>query len=147
MYSYYKFESLGKKLLNPFNIRYNPKNHWQGQLTPYLGFCSFESSYYGFRAGIKLLTGRAYRGKSIHDIISRYAPSCENDTARYIKYVCEQLEVTSDFVMPPLTSNTWKWFLLCRSISYYETGYVFYYEDFLELLGLKHSDASLAERE
>ena len=42
--------SLGYRLNNPFNIRYNLLNEWVGQTKPICGFCSFISLKYGVRA-------------------------------------------------------------------------------------------------
>lgn len=77
---------------NPFNIRYVASAKWQGlnENNPSTkGFCNFISRDYGIRSAIYLLI-RSYRKKeikTIEDIIKRFAPSSENDTANYIKFV------------------------------------------------------------
>lgn len=80
---------LGIRYNNPCNIRYNSANKWKGQIGQYKGFCKFKSVTYGLRACLYLL--RQYRYvyglDSIRKIISRYAPSSENDTENYIDFV------------------------------------------------------------
>ena len=74
---------------NPFNIRYNKRNNWQGQLSPVNGFCRFSTLWAGYRAFILILVSYREKGcRNIRSIIERYAPSTENDTARYIDYCC-----------------------------------------------------------
>ena len=78
-----------KYVNNPFNIRYNPRNQWKGQVDPKNGFCQFFSLYYGIRAAAYTVMV-SYRSKGIMSyapIISRWAPSTENNTSAYISYV------------------------------------------------------------
>ena len=80
---------------NPFNIRYNSRNMWLGldQNPVYRGFCNFVDIKYGIRAACYLLMV-SYRKNgvlTISEIISRFAPSTENDTDRYIQFVCNGL--------------------------------------------------------
>lgn len=85
--------TLGVRMNNPFNIRFNRKNHWEGRVWPPAGkdweFERFISLPYGLRAGFKTLetyiNKRACR--TIPDIISRYAPRSENQTDKYISFV------------------------------------------------------------
>lgn len=80
---------------NPFNIRYNSRNQWLGQSKPIRGFCSFKSLDYGVRAALMLVM-RSYRKKdllTVSEIVSRYAPTTENDTQAYIDYVCHRMGV------------------------------------------------------
>ena len=77
---------------NPFNIRYNHANHWIGQcMNPQTkGFVNFKALEYGVRA-VCIIILRSYRAKgifTIQDVISRFAPKSENDTMRYIGFVC-----------------------------------------------------------
>lgn len=92
---------------NPGNIDYNPRNQWQGQLPPNLEiekrFARFDTPENGIRALAKLLL--AYRGKdgipgiggtgidTVREIISRWAPGSENDTASYISAVAMSVGV------------------------------------------------------
>ena len=86
---------------NPFNIRYNARNQWLGQIKPCRGFCSFSSMAFGIRAAIMLIM-RSYRKKNlvtVSEIINRYAPSTENNTQAYIDYVCHRMAVLPFDVM------------------------------------------------
>lgn len=131
----FKLECLGKKLNNPFNIRYNSRNHWIGQQEPHGGFCRFESLYFGYRAGVKLLTGTSYRGKSIREIITRYAPPFENATELYINYVTKSMETSPEYVMPSLApTNNRIWHRLCNAITTFETSYHISYRQFCKVI-------------
>ena len=74
---------------NPANIRYNKKNNWLGQVGSDNGFCVFDNIEHGLRALVILLRNyiNVYKLHSVSEIISRYAPACENDTRNYISYV------------------------------------------------------------
>lgn len=80
---------------NPFNIRKGIQ--WQGLRPEQTDsvFCQFKSMLYGVRAGMKLLKnyvqGSNGSGRPVDTpeaIISRWAPSNENDTEAYISFVC-----------------------------------------------------------
>ena len=80
---------------NPFNIRFSRNNQWIGQIGQTNGFVDFSDRIYGVRAAA-LLVLRSYRSKgilTISEIINRYAPTTENNTAKYVEYVCNQLGV------------------------------------------------------
>ena len=74
---------------NPANIRYNKNNNWLGQVGSDNGFCVFDTFEHGLRALIILLRNYidVHKLHSVSQIISRYAPACENDTRNYISYV------------------------------------------------------------
>lgn len=74
---------------NPANIRYNKKNHWIGQIGSDNGFCVFDNLEHGLRALVILLRNyiNVYKLHSVSQIISRFAPACENDTRNYISFV------------------------------------------------------------
>jgi len=78
---------------NPLNIRRNPANRWQGLAPESLddSFCTFISLEYGARAALKLIRNYliypAFKCKTPADIIKRWAPPSENDTAAYIARV------------------------------------------------------------
>lgn len=80
---------------NPYNLRETGQD-WQGQTGETRGFTDFDSPYAGTRAADRVL--QTY-GKSdistIDEIVSRYAPSNENDTQGYIKFVSEQTGIPS----------------------------------------------------
>lgn len=74
---------------NPANIRYNKRNNWLGQVGSDNGFCVFDTHEHGLRALVILLRNyiNVYKLHSVSEIISRFAPSTENDTRNYISYV------------------------------------------------------------
>lgn len=87
-------QSRGTRNNNPGNIDYNKSNQWQGQLGLEIGvpkprFARFDSPENGLRALGKLL--QTYHGKhglkTVKQIISRWAPSTENDTEAYVRSV------------------------------------------------------------
>lgn len=82
---------------NPLNIKHGSK--WQGlkAVQEDATFCQFDSMIWGIRAGFILLRKymNGYAGKTkpfdtIEKIISRWAPSSENQTQRYIDFVSKQ---------------------------------------------------------
>lgn len=83
--------NLSKLTNNPLNIRYSKANNWIGQdkENPNVrGFVKFASVGYGVRAAILLLLRYRNRGcTTIRKIIDRWAPSSENDTDAYVKFV------------------------------------------------------------
>lgn len=79
---------------NPGNIDYSPSNKWNGQLGLEEGvakprFARFDTPENGIRALGKLLQTyqRVYGLDTVAKIISRWAPSNENDTASYVRSV------------------------------------------------------------
>lgn len=97
---------------NPGNIRHGSK--WRGlaevQNDP--DFCVFDCPTYGIRAlcRILLVYQWTYRLKTIKAIISRYAPTIENNTNAYAEHVAQQtgfgvdqeIDVTDPTVMVAL---------------------------------------------
>ena len=74
---------------NPANIRYSGFNHWKGLVGNNNGFCEFISLEFGVRA-LCIVLRRYINGYNLFDvesIISRFAPSTENNTRAYISYV------------------------------------------------------------
>jgi hypothetical protein len=96
--------SRGFRNHNPGNIDHNPANQWQGLLPhdPKIEprFCRFESPEYGIRALFKLLKNYQRNPKlqlkTIRQIISRYAPSNENNTESYISFAANKVGVSAD---------------------------------------------------
>jgi len=101
-------KTLGAKNRNPLNIRYDPANKWLGQRGQNKGFCVFTSMRLGYRAAFMLL--RTYIKKhnctSIREIINRWAPNNENDTASYIDYVCNNFGCKGFQVSPDYCITT-----------------------------------------
>ena len=84
---------------NPGNIRASSAETWQGQTgVDSGGMCIFSDATYGIRALSKLLlTYHDHYGLStINGIISRWAPPNENDTAAYIRAVCDSTSFGAD---------------------------------------------------
>lgn len=80
----------GQRNNNPFNIRYNSANTWKGQTGSDGAFCVFDTMQHGIRAGGVLLRNYIKAGNNtIRKIISKFAPSNENDTESYIKHVAQ----------------------------------------------------------
>lgn len=78
---------------NPFNIRYSVGNKWIGQNGCTRGFVDFSSLDYGIRAACILIMV-SYRKKdvvTIQEIIDRFAPSVENNTQKYVDFVCSTI--------------------------------------------------------
>ena len=61
-------------------------------------FCVFESPVFGIRALAKVLINykKIHGLNTVRQIVSRYAPPNENQTAAYIQSVAKQLEVYPD---------------------------------------------------
>ena len=113
----------GTNTNNPFNIKANKANKWQGKTTKEgASFESFDTLENGVRAGIKIL--KAYFSKyglnTVRGIITRFAPSNENNTENYIKFVSTQLGVTADAELTPDKTTLWK---LSRAVCKMENGY------------------------
>jgi len=81
---------------NPGNIRYNPDI--QGVIGNDNGFSEFDSLANGIRAiWVVLNTYRnSYGLKTIRQIINRYAPGSENNTALYISNVSSWTGISAD---------------------------------------------------
>ena len=86
---------------NPLNIRIG--NVWLGEVPNPTDneFEQFVSMFYGLRAGFILLRRyiRRYHLTTVPDIISRWAPSSENNTVKYIDTVCQLSGIAPDTQM------------------------------------------------
>lgn len=109
---------------NPFNVRYNPKNQWLGQVNHCKGFCVFSSMRYGIRCAMIVI--RTYMRRNlftIKAIISEFAPSTENNTDKYIRFVVESLrgwghEVNENYIIVP---GTKEYFRMLQAMAFMET--------------------------
>ncbi len=80
----------GIRLNNPGNLRISNQS-WLGKVAPSKDhdFETFDTLEHGIRAIAKIILNDYHHGMdTIEDIISKYAPSSENDTAAYIASVC-----------------------------------------------------------
>lgn len=84
---------------NPGNIVFSPSNNWQGQLphAPQVEprFSRFDTARNGIRALAKLLLNyrKVYGLRTVESLISRWAPSNENDTRAYAAAVSRDMGV------------------------------------------------------
>lgn len=114
---------------NPGNIEAGEP--WRGLATPSemtadqlseKRFCVFSGPEWGFRALAVII--RNYRDRygllTVHAIISRFAPSNENDTNSYIKHVCDAMGVEPDKALNLDDAITLEDF--CRAIAVHESG-------------------------
>jgi hypothetical protein len=87
---------------NPGNIRHSG-SQWQGMAAQQTdtAFVQFVSPEYGIRALAKLLANYYTRDglNTVRQIISKYAPSNENNTDAYAQAVARALGVTPDTVI------------------------------------------------
>lgn len=84
-------DPLGVRNNNPGNIRVTD-DQWDGMTGDDGSFVTFETPEYGIRAMTKLLGNyqSEYGLNTLSDMVGRYAPPTENDTASYISFVSEQ---------------------------------------------------------
>lgn len=85
---------------NPGNIVHNPANRWRGQL-PHdvkveVRFARFDTAVNGIRALAKLLLNyrKTHGLRTVEGLISRWAPSNENDTRGYARFVAQQMGIS-----------------------------------------------------
>lgn len=88
----------GLRNKNPLNIKKSP-NRWKGKVTPSTDkeFEQFEHPLWGIRAAfiiIRTYLSPKYHCKTVADVISRFAPSSENNTAAYVRAVCHYSGIT-----------------------------------------------------
>lgn len=103
---------------NLFNIR-TSGSQWFGTTGYNRGFVCFESKEYSIRAvAILLRTYRRKGFKTVYDIINRYAPSSENDTPAYVRYISEKLDVLPFEVL----SDDGQYVILIKFLALYETN-------------------------
>jgi len=99
---------------NPLNIRRTGKDQWKGmaEVQSDRAFCQFKSLEYGWRAAFYLLTRtyyHKYRLYTIRGIITRWAPSSENDTRAYIENVSRLTGIDPDepIGIPSVKPSRW----------------------------------------
>lgn len=91
--------SRGLRNLNPGNIRLGGVRY-KGEKQPSCdaAFRQFESMEWGYRAMFVVLHTYAvkYHCHTLREMISRYAPPCENHTEGYIRRVCDATHLAAD---------------------------------------------------
>lgn len=113
---------------NPLNIRIG--NVWLGEVKENTDgeFEQFTSMLYGLRAAIVLLRRYIchYHLNTIAQIVSRWAPSSENNTRLYIDYVSESVEISPSCQIDFNDKVT-----ICKlvlAMAYYECGSLIDYD-------------------
>lgn len=107
---------------NPGNLVYNPRNAWEGQIGHDERFARFEQMEDGVRAlGVTLLNyQRKHKLHTVRQIITRWAPPNENDTATYVRRVAQALDVDADHTINLFDRKTLT--LLVWAICTHENG-------------------------
>lgn len=86
---------------NPLNIRIG--NNWWGEVENQTDtqFEQFKKMEYGIRAAFIILRRyiEKYGRNTVALIISSWAPSSENNTKAYIKFVCEKAQIPEDRII------------------------------------------------
>ena len=95
-------EARGISLCNPANIRINSES-FVGEVKPSkdADFKTFKSILYGVRALMRILLTYydKYKCDTVAKVITRYAPSIENDTKSYISFVCKHMHTESNTIL------------------------------------------------
>ena len=94
--------SRGFRNNNPFNLK---KSHilWQGKITSTDSvFEQFDTRVYGIRAGLILLHTymTVHNCHTLWTIIGRFAPTCENATTKYVRYISKNMGVNPYDILP-----------------------------------------------
>lgn len=100
-------DTRGYRNNNPGNLRHGSK--WQGlaDIQTDKEFCQFVSMTMGMRALCKLLSNYIKHGhNTITKIISRYAPSNENNTKGYIATVSQMVSIPADRVLGEVNNES-----------------------------------------
>lgn len=117
---------------NPLNIRIG--NSWRGEVEHPTDkeFEQFIDMRWGLRAGFVLLKRyiERYGLNTIRDIISRWAPSTENNTRNYIVLVCDWTDIPEDKKLD--FNNSGDMTLLVWAMARFETGYSLDYQTIIE---------------
>lgn len=125
--------SRGIRNKNPFNIRVS-KHSWLGKVRTCKRdkeFEEFRVMDYGIRAGIQLLRGYIIHGfDTPARILNRFAPSSENDTKRYLDFVCIEDGLSPDC---KVQLSSLSFYNLCKRICKYESGYDLDYDYYISV--------------
>ena len=111
---------------NPLNIR-RSKDQWKGLRATQQdsAFCQFETMEYGWRAAFMLLTRtyyHKYRLYTIRAIISKWAPSSENDTSAYIANVSRLTGIDPDEPIGIPSEKPSRWMAVGVAMAIQENG-------------------------
>ena len=116
----------GIRNYNPLNIR-RSKDQWKGmaEVQNDRAFVQFKSLEYGWRAAFYLLTRtyyHKYRLYTIRGIISRWAPSCENDTSAYVANVSRLTGIGPDEPIGIPSVQSARWMMVGVAMAIQENG-------------------------
>lgn len=111
---------------NPLNIR-RSGDAWKGlaEVQSDRAFCQFKSLEWGWRAAFYLLTKtyyRKYRLYTIREVITRWAPSCENDTLSYIANVSRLTGIDPDEPIGIPSERPSRWMAVGVAMAIQENG-------------------------
>jgi len=122
-------QARGLRNNNPLNIR-RSNNAWQGKIAHDVStdksFEQFQNIFYGIRAAFVCLRShlQADRKKlkrtTVTDEINKWAPATENDTERYISFVCAHGVLSATEVLDYKNKNQ-----VCRllwAMAHFECG-------------------------
>lgn len=112
---------------NPLNIRRTGKDQWKGmtEVQSDRAFVQFKSLEYGWRAAFYLLTRtyyHKYRLYTIRGIVSKWAPSCENDTSAYIANVSRLTGIDPDEPIGIPSEKPSRWMAVGVAMAIQENG-------------------------
>ena len=116
----------GIRNCNPLNIR-RTKTVWQGQRSEQQdgSFVQFDGMKWGWRAAFYLLTRtyyHKYRLYTIRGIISRWAPSIENNTEAYISNVSRLTGIDPDEPIGIPLEKPSRWMMVGVAMAIQENG-------------------------
>jgi len=107
---------------NPLNIR-KGGDTFQGERIPSrdLSFKEFLSMPAGYRAAFIILSTYLAKGvNTIEKIVSRWAPSHENDTEKYIKFVVKVTKLPKNKILTEASGKDY--IKVVAAMSYFENG-------------------------
>ena len=106
--------SRGIRNMNPANVRHSDKFTWKGEVYPTTNgekeFCQFEDPKWGIRAMARILGNyqKIHDRHTVFQMIHRWAPPTENDTAAYTEFVASECALKTDseieFTEDPITA-------------------------------------------
>ena len=115
----------GERNNNPLNIR-RSKAQWLGMrdFPTDKQFCEFQNITWGFRAAFVLLSTYYLKHKccTIRQVITRWAPPSENNTANYIDLVCSATKLRPDELLPAPLKDMNTWCSIVRAMAKMECG-------------------------
>ena len=104
---------------NPGNIRRSPGVRYRGERIPSddPDFRQFEAPEWGYRALFVLLYtyGRRYGLRTPRQLVTRWAPPAENDTAGYVAALCRRAELDPDAPLDLLDGSVMRPFAAAMS--------------------------------